>query len=567
VTRAKAFTRNIGGGDTISVKSFGAAGDGVTDDTAAIDAAFTYAGTNGVPLFVPDGIYEISDTILWPVIKGFHVTCAPLAVFRAKSTFPVDKKFFFPDTNIPDQAFTWLGGKLDGSLMPPRVVGAPDLLYLATPSPIGRVYIQGVWFYCNEDRTGTAGDSCLFLAGGRDYVIVGNKFQGATDAGIYMSGDPGQTLGEKIVCTGNSFIECNVGFITKRSFRRHIVSNNYVDACDNGITIGGEADTSLLPGQQAIITGNDIKNTQRGIEARISGRNIIANNRVIDFGLQSDGTPGADHGILINGSSHNIVEGNYIGTTGAFTPALGSSAILLTRRTYNGTDYDSTNNLIVNNRIDTVSRGIREEATCSDNVFGPNYITNASSTELSILGTNSTMGPVQTYYEMAVPTISLGGRQGEESLRVISATDAVNYIEVQGGPTGNATGTVISARGADTDISIGILPKGVGTVFIGGPAGSETMRVTRSASAANSLLITAGATGSPPVIQSRGSDTNVDLQLTTKGTGRVILGGTTGARFPSAAADPTGATNGEVYYNTATNKLKVYAGGSWVDLH
>lgn len=38
-------------------------------------------------------------------------------------------------------------------------------------------------------------------------------------------------------------------------------------------------------------------------------------------------------------------------------------------------------------------------------------------------------------------------------------------------------------------------------------------------------------------------------------------------RFIPLAADPAGAEAGDVYYNSGSNKLKVYNGTSWVDLH
>lgn len=53
--------------DTVSVKDFGAVGDGVTDDTAAIQAAMDYVGsvTTRLELFIPNGTYIISSPLLW----------------------------------------------------------------------------------------------------------------------------------------------------------------------------------------------------------------------------------------------------------------------------------------------------------------------------------------------------------------------------------------------------------------------------------------------------------------------------------------------------------------------
>ena len=49
--------------DTVSVKDFGAVGDGVADDTAAIQATINAA--NGKPILSPGGTYKITSTLTW----------------------------------------------------------------------------------------------------------------------------------------------------------------------------------------------------------------------------------------------------------------------------------------------------------------------------------------------------------------------------------------------------------------------------------------------------------------------------------------------------------------------
>jgi hypothetical protein len=51
--------------EVVSVKDFGAVGDGVTDDTAAIQAAAVAASQSGRYVYAPSGIYILSDTIIF----------------------------------------------------------------------------------------------------------------------------------------------------------------------------------------------------------------------------------------------------------------------------------------------------------------------------------------------------------------------------------------------------------------------------------------------------------------------------------------------------------------------
>ena len=49
--------------ESVSVKDFGASGDGVTDDTSAIQAAFNYCQANAKTALFPDGVYRASGLI------------------------------------------------------------------------------------------------------------------------------------------------------------------------------------------------------------------------------------------------------------------------------------------------------------------------------------------------------------------------------------------------------------------------------------------------------------------------------------------------------------------------
>jgi hypothetical protein len=60
---------------------------------------------------------------------------------------------------------------------------------------------------------------------------------------------------------------------------------------------------------------------------------------------------------------------------------------------------------------------------------------------------------------------------------------------------------------------------------------------------------------------------NNSLQLGSNNTGRLTVKAAGQTRFVPLAADPSGPENGDVYYNSATDKLRLYAAGSWVDLN
>jgi hypothetical protein len=99
----------------------------------------------------------------------------------------------------------------------------------------------------------------------------------------------------------------------------------------------------------------------------------------------------------------------------------------------------------------------------------------------------------------------------------------------------NLNGNTLAADGTDANIDINVTPKGTGRTVVGALSatsprvvtgvndtnGNELMKVTATASAVNELTLANAATGNGPTLSSTGDDTNIDINITPKGTGEV----------------------------------------------
>jgi hypothetical protein len=186
---------------------------------------------------------------------------------------------------------------------------------------------------------------------------------------------------------------------------------------------------------------------------------------------------------------------------------------------------------------------------------------------------DNTATPVERMRIASTGIISLGATAGLESLRATPVASAVNYLNVQGAVT--TASPSITAAGSDTDIALNLTGKGTGGVTIvsstatnyltlnNGSANQlsinrdsgsgtfitfnsgilgfknlnssgaysfltntnqEQVRISATASVVNYLNLTGAVTGAAPTFSTAGSDTNIDLALTPKGTGVLAFG-------------------------------------------
>ena len=118
----------------------------------------------------------------------------------------------------------------------------------------------------------------------------------------------------------------------------------------------------------------------------------------------------------------------------------------------------------------------------------------------------------------------------------------------------NLSGNTLAADGTDANIDINVTPKGTGRTVVGALSatsprvitgvndtnGNELMKVTATASAVNELTLANAATGNGPTLSSTGDDTNIDINITPKGTGEVNI-------------TNIDVVSGKVPFNTITN--------------
>ncbi len=112
----------------------------------------------------------------------------------------------------------------------------------------------------------------------------------------------------------------------------------------------------------------------------------------------------------------------------------------------------------------------------------------------------------------------MGVGTGQEGFRVTPVASAVNYWDARGNSTGSAV--ALYATGSDTNINTLIATKGGGSQFFQTGGGNQFV-IAHTASAVNYVQSAGAATGAGATLSAQGSDTNINLNLTPKGTGKV----------------------------------------------
>jgi hypothetical protein len=110
---------------------------------------------------------------------------------------------------------------------------------------------------------------------------------------------------------------------------------------------------------------------------------------------------------------------------------------------------------------------------------------------------------------------------GGLQLKVSDTATAVNYATITGSVSGG--NVIYSANGTDTNIGLSVKAKGTSSVILQNGTGTLFGANSSAATTVNYLSTTAAGTGGSPLLSIGGTDTNIDLRLRPKGTGAFLF--------------------------------------------
>jgi len=153
------------------------------------------------------------------------------------------------------------------------------------------------------------------------------------------------------------------------------------------------------------------------------------------------------------------------------------------------------------------------------------------------------------------PTLKFYDGSDDISLATLDYTaNTVNWLD----------STVVADLVNDTTPQLGGMLDVNGNAI--GNGTEELIKFSETASAVNELTVTNSATGNAPEISATGDDTNIDINLTPKGIGRVILGASAIQQITEKITNTATSATGTVNYDVITQAVLNYtsdATGNW----
>lgn len=359
-------------GAQVNILDYGAVGDGITDSTTAIQAAFNVGGT----IYVPEGTY-IHNTVTMSAANTSLVLDAKAILKLKDSATGSQIVISAADCSVE-------GGKLDGNRSNNTDRRCVNVTAAGHGARVENVYVtsssgEGLYntdadrvAFLNNRITDTRYSAIASAASARsfsDMRVIGNHIDrtGENDTtgvlgGIQLYGSA--TYSIVGVNVSNNFIKMNRNGVLATPFVciETRFTNNLI--VSNNVTVDGYMGISLTKGVNTTCTGNTSTNSNyAGIElADMSGKTNVSGNTIDGNGVCASGiavSPGAVGPIEVN--SVNIIGNTLSNFASRCIYIIGSTA---------GKEINISGNIL---QLSATTNGI-QLVKCEDVNISGNYI-------------------------------------------------------------------------------------------------------------------------------------------------------------------------------------------------
>jgi parallel beta-helix repeat protein len=401
-------------GPTLDVRVWGARADGVTDDTAAIQAAIDACNTaGGGVVFLPPGTYLVSAIIrpksnVW--IRGAGKAATTLKLANGTNLSVIQSAVALSRCRVSDLAVN--GNKANQSSGTPMGIVFTDCSFVEVVNC--RVYdthSRGIWYWNNTD--------CLVSnCEVSDSGAFGNINVMGTSLRVLDNIVSGSTMG--IAIEGNGLSSGIV--IAKNTVKDPTEIGIACGSLNPGVTVVGNYVTSLATSFGCIDPGSCLDTTVSGNVCNGGGGGIVTDGGQRQSIVSNIVRSPAGHGINILSSKDCSVVGNVVSNAGwdginfwVVTDSLiqgnivKNSARLLADRTGIGIESTSTGIVIAGNRCyddqgtKTQAYGIKSSTTSDYLTVTGNDLRGNLTGAMSLVGANNL---VESNQGASVPTVA-----------------------------------------------------------------------------------------------------------------------------------------------------------------
>jgi len=504
--------------DVVNVKDFGAAGDGIQDDTAAIQAAVSAS----LHVFIPTGSYKITSQILCQTatnIIGSGRSSTTIIASGTSDVFVWQSSGFLTGAGIFNLSINGIE-KTGGNCIKAIKVARFNVRNISIIGGYNGIYIEG---------QNVASIQNTWINGLIGQYAIKNYGSASTRADVLDIDDVQIGFGTNTASSPNGIvIDSNIDTVDIR----HVgIVKGYI-----GLSI---VNTDGIASSPSFVTAYDLQTDFTYAEGILidGGTGVTRTHQFTDCYIQGSLS---ECGIKISESASYVsiksgqISGNFkqgIIVNGRYTKIIGcqittnskAGSALYPNVEFGSTAYSTGNSLIgctcgqwVGYASELSSYGLiiranQDRYTITGNIFQGNvtgdYLDESNNTASVIFGNAQA---VTTNNKIGSPIVSNGG----QDLTLLGST--TNRVSL--GNTRN--GIAFQAHSEDT-------------------------------SSVNWLSSISKATGSSPRLQCDGSDTNIDLRLSPKGTGKVQYG--------THQASAGGTINGYIEIKDASGTIRKLA--------